>query len=151
MVEKSAIGLTDEPFEMVVERGKVREFARATKSRNASYAGAPGDTPVSPGTFLAAAAFWQPPESNPLVSSGIDLRRVLHGEQEFVFHGPPPTVGQVLAGVSRIDSIREKAGKRGGTMTFCEIVTEFRANDRLVAEARSTIIETSQPAQDPSR
>ena len=41
MVDKSVIGTTDEPFPRTVERGKVREFARATKSVN------PGSTRFS--------------------------------------------------------------------------------------------------------
>ena len=37
MVDKSAIGATDDPFTMVVEYGKIREFARATMSTHADY------------------------------------------------------------------------------------------------------------------
>ncbi len=37
MANKEAIGATDQPFEMLVERGKIREFARATKSQNPAY------------------------------------------------------------------------------------------------------------------
>ena len=32
MVDKSAVGATDDPFTMTIERGKIREFARATMS-----------------------------------------------------------------------------------------------------------------------
>ena len=36
-------------------------------------------------------------------------------------------------------------GKRGGTMTFVEVVTEYRdMAGTVVAESRSTVIETSQ-------
>ena len=37
MVDKSAVGETGEAFDLTVERGKVREFARATKSENPEY------------------------------------------------------------------------------------------------------------------
>ena len=37
MVNKGAVGQTGEAFEMLVERGKEREFARATKSQNPEY------------------------------------------------------------------------------------------------------------------
>ena len=44
---------------------------------------------------------------------------------------------------TRVEDILEKEGRRGGTMTFVITVTEFRDDDgRLVAEARSTAIET---------
>jgi len=73
-----------------------------------------------------------------------DFERVLHGEQEFRFHGEPPRAGTVLEGRARLDRAYEKEGRRGGTMTIVEIVTEFRdASGRLVAEAISTSIETS--------
>ena len=75
----------------------------------------------------------------------MDLRRLLHGGQEYVFHGPPPRAGVELTMQTRVDKIYEKEGKRGGTMTFVETVTEFRDPDgKLVAEARSTAIETGQ-------
>ena len=45
-----------ETFEIDVERGKVREFARATLSRNPAYLD--GRRPVSPATFLMTTAFW---------------------------------------------------------------------------------------------
>ncbi len=52
----------------------------------------------------------------------------------------------MLECVTRVDKMYEKPGKRGGTMVFTELVTEYRSPDgRLVAEARSTGIETSKP------
>jgi hypothetical protein len=51
----------------------------------------------------------------------------------------------VLTAESRIDRIFEKEGKRGGTMTFVEVVTEYRDDSgAVVAASRSTVIETSQ-------
>jgi hypothetical protein len=143
-LDKSLEGRTGEPFTMAVELGKIREFARATKSRNAAYEGQPGDTPVIPATFLASSAFWQSADSSALGGVALNWERILHGEQEFVFHGPPPRAGDVLTGVSRIDRVYEKTGKRGGSMTFLQEVVEFRdESGRLVAESRSTAIETS--------
>ena len=42
-MDESLVGRTGEPFTMVVELGKIREFARATKSRNPAYDGEPGE------------------------------------------------------------------------------------------------------------
>jgi hypothetical protein len=144
-MSESLEGRQGEPFRMVVELGKIREFARATKSTNPEYDGAPGDTPVCPGTFLISSVFWQTPESNPWAGIERNYERILHGEQEFIFHGEPPRAGTVLTGQTRIDRVYTKEGKRGGTMTFTEQVTEFRdADGNLVAESRGTSIETSQ-------
>ena len=62
MVDKSAVGETGEAFDLTVERGKVREFARATKSENPEYLDAAD--PVSEPTFLVSSVFWAPPGAN---------------------------------------------------------------------------------------
>jgi len=141
MADKAAIGITEDPYEMVVERGKIREFARATQSSNPAYLDDP--QPVAPPTFLTSAQFWSPPGGAAFRAAKIDLKRLLHGEQEYIFHGPPPAAGTKLTVHGRIEDIYEKEGKRGGTMTFLISVQEFRdESGRLVAEARSTAIET---------
>jgi hypothetical protein len=141
------IGRESAPFQMCVEWGKIREFARATGSRHADYLDR-RDAPVPP-TFLTTMGFWIPSDSDAaalLRDLGLDLARVLHGEEEYVFHGEPPRAGTELTVTRRVDDVFEKEGKRGGTMTFAVIVTEFRDPDgRLVAEARTTIIETAKP------
>ncbi|WP_322753448.1 FAS1-like dehydratase domain-containing protein [Frankia sp. Cas3] len=131
------------PFTMEVELGKIREFARATKSSNPDYLTT--DVPVSPATFLASAAFWTGPENTPPMEELGDMARLLHGEQEFVFHGEPPRAGTRLVGQTRIGASYEKQGRRGGSMRFVELLTEFRTPEgRLVAEAKSTAIVTGQ-------
>jgi len=144
MVDTSAIGTTDEPFTMPIERGKIREFARATMSSAPEYR-----DPVAPipPTFLTTVSFWSPPGESVFSKVKMDLRRLLHGGQEYRFHGPPPTAGTELTVQTRVADIYEKEGRRGGTMTFVVTVTEFRdASGALVAEARSTAIETGKPA-----
>jgi hypothetical protein len=127
---------------MVVERGKIREFAAAMQSQNPAYL---GPEPIVPPTFLMSSPLWAP--EGALVDVGFDRRRLLHGEQEFVFHGPPPRAGQVLKVVDRLEDQYEKPGKRGGMMRFAVVVTEYRSEDgTLVAEARKTLIETAPKA-----
>jgi hypothetical protein len=144
MVDTSAVGTTDEPFPMTVERGKIREFAKATMSENPDYLERESP-PIEP-TFLTSVSFWSPPGRSVFSKVKIDLRRLLHGGQEYIFHGPPPHAGEELSVQTRVDEIYEKEGKRGGTMTFVVTVTEFRdASGTLRAEARSTAIETGKP------
>jgi N-terminal half of MaoC dehydratase len=147
MADQSLVGATDEPFAMTVERGKIREFARATMSTNPEYLAEA--VPVSPPTFLTSAAFWSPPGNSIFSKVKLDLRRVLHGGVEYVFHGPPPAAGTELTAQTRVAEIYEKDGKRGGTMTFVVSVQEFRdASGTVVAEARNTTIETAKPPSD---
>lgn len=147
MIDESGIhesGDDSKTFELDVERGKVREFARATLSRNPAYLDA--RAPVSPATFLMSTAFWGGGINKIMDELGLDLTRLLHGGQEFVFHGPPPRAGTHLVGAMHVDADYEKEGRRGGTMRFVEVVTEYRDDaGSLVAEARNTLIETARP------
>ncbi|MBV6760730.1 MULTISPECIES: FAS1-like dehydratase domain-containing protein [Rhodococcus] len=127
---------------MPVERGKIREFAKATMSDNQAYQGA---NPVIPPTFLTTAGFfWQTAESKEAGAHGLDPKRTLHAEQEYIFHGEPPRAGDELTAQARILDRYTKEGRRGGTLTFVETVVEFRdKTGRLVAEQRSTGVQTS--------
>jgi hypothetical protein len=127
-------------FEMIVEVGKIREFARATKSASPDHQ---GWAPIAPTTFLTVASLWMGPENSPLAGD-LNLERVLHGAEEFIFHGKTPAAGDRLVGRARITDVYEKQGRRGGSMQFIEMVHEYRDPDgRLVAEVRSTMIETA--------
>jgi hypothetical protein len=127
-------------FDLIVEQGKVREFAAATHSQLAAYNGA--DATVPP-TFLTSRSFWAASDTG-RPDVGFDRKRMLHAEQEYVFHGPPPRVGDQLRVASHIAETYEKTGKRGGKMRFAVIRTEFCDQDgRLVAEEFSTVLETA--------
>jgi N-terminal half of MaoC dehydratase len=145
VVNKEMVGRQGPRFEMHVERGKIREFARATGSSSPEYLDAPDA--VVPPTFLTTVVFWQPPEAADLYRAvDIDLRRLLHGEQEFLFTGAPPSAGTVLHAETVVEEIYEKEGRRGGVMTFVVMRTDFTdANGTIVAQSRSTAIETGRP------
>lgn len=149
MVDKAALGAVGAPFMMDIERGKIHELARAVRSDDPAYF--TGDHPVVPPTFLTTMFFWEElvPESNPWKLVRMDQKRGMHAEQEYIFHGPPPKAGTRLSCQSKITEIYEKAGRRGGTLTFAIMVTEFRdESGRLVAEARLTGVETAKPPEE---
>jgi hypothetical protein len=137
------VGREGKPYRMVVEMGKIREFARAVSSDNPEYF---SEAPVSPPTFLASAGLWADGPENAPWGEGVNLERVVHGEQEYVFHGAPPAAGERLSVQTRVDRIYDKEGRRGGRMRFAELVTEYRdvESGALRAESRSTLIETGQ-------
>ena len=58
-------------------------------------------------------------------TANFDLRRILHGEQDFEFL-KPILVGDVLTGTSRIADVYEKEGGRGGKMTFMVTEIEYK-------------------------
>jgi hypothetical protein len=131
------------PFKMHVELGKIREFARATKSKNPEYL--EGENPVAPTTFLCTAGFWMPQAATPAGDPGSGYERILHGGTEYTFYGPPPKAGTVLYVSSKPGPSWEKTGRRGGAMKFSESIMEYRdETGTLVAETRNTVIVTEQ-------
>ena len=144
MVDKSKVGLTDEPTEMPIERGKIREFAIACMTRNPEYvetqdAGRRADVPDH-GELLDERV-----RRRRSRRSGSTCAACCTAARSTSSTGRRRAPATELTMQTRVDKIYEKEGKRGGTMTFVETVTEFRDPDgKLVAEARSTAIETGQ-------
>jgi acyl dehydratase len=138
-VDKSLIGVWGPETTMRVEVGKIREFAKAVKDPNPAYA---GDEPIAPPTFLMTISHWIGDLGKTRSAVKLDYRRLLHGEQDFEYVRPI-RAGDVLTCRSRTKEVFEKAGKRGGTMTFIIGETEYR-NQRgeIVAYTRNTAIET---------
>ncbi len=145
-MNKGEIGNTGTPVTMHVERGKIREFARAIKDDNPiyfdeAYATHAAGGIVPPPTFTMTLGFWDDGRSRPLLT--YDVRRLLHGEQEFEYLAPIHA-GDVLTATAHVADVYEKAGSRGGTMTFGVLETTF-TNQRgeKVLLSRSTLIETA--------
>jgi hypothetical protein len=140
--DTQAAGEEAPAFTMPLERGKIREFAVATGSSADEYLTDP--YPVIPPTFLRTAAFWTPPDARSLLEGiKLDLRRVLHGEQEYTFFGPPPRAGAELAVTQRLGSVTRKQGKRGGEMLIVEIINDFAdESGKVVVRSRQTLIQT---------
>lgn len=129
-----------------VDRSKVREFARALGDPDPVYtdvdaARAAGfsDIPVPP-TFVVSSAHWR--EEDNIATLGLDLRRVLHGECGWEYHGPV-VVGDELTASRRVSGVSTREGRRGGTMTMVSIETDF-TNQRgeLVVRQTDVLVET---------
>jgi hypothetical protein len=72
----------------------------------------------------------------------------LHAEQHFEYHRTL-RAGDVLTSSSHSGSTWQKEGRRGGTMTFSEFVTEYRdADGSPVVTARTVSVRISRPAED---
>jgi hydroxyacyl-ACP dehydratase HTD2-like protein with hotdog domain len=127
-----------------VERGKIWEFARACLNNSDAYN---ADDAVAPPTFPRTISFWtQPNRGEQRGRERMDMRRVLHGEQEFEYIRPL-RAGDVLTTTSEVKDTYEKEGKRGGTMQFVVTETTFKdQNGEVVAYARGTTIQTGKPA-----
>ncbi len=135
------------PFPFLVEAGKVREFAHATRSNNPAFVG-DGGVQISPPTFTVRAMYLAGIDES-VRDPGRDRARTMHAEQEFIFLGPPPRVGDVLTAVQRTGPVVVKVGRRGGDMTFVEIDTDFFDEvGNVVVETRFTAVQVSQVPTD---
>ena len=120
-INKGVIGKESPPFVVTVERGKIKEFARALGDENPLYvddrvgqASAWGDI-IAPPTFMTT--FRDGADSGAFLRElGTDISRVLHGEQEFELYRPIRP-GETFVCRSKVLDVYEKTG-RSGPMAF---------------------------------
>ena len=149
-MDKDAIGRTGVPVTMRVEHGKIREFARAIKDDNPvyfdeDYARKEAGGIMPPPTSTMPVALWNDGGGRPLLD--MDLRRLLHGGQEFEFV-KPIHAGDIVTAQTRVADVYTKPGKRGGEMTFAVTETELKnQHGEVVLYSRSTLIETAKPVE----
>lgn len=73
---------------------------------------------------------------------GDNSARMLHAEQQYIYH-QPIRPGDELTVTTRRGNSWEKEGRRGGTMAFSEVITEYRdQNGELVVTATSVGVTT---------
>jgi len=130
-VNKDVKGKEYPPFTVTVERGKIKEFARAIGDLSPFYlddavgrASEWGDI-VAPPTFPIMFRDENADTGVMLRDLGVDISRILHGEQEFE-HFKPIRPGETYLCRSRVTDIYEKAG-RSGAMAF--VVREMTVTD----------------------
>jgi acyl dehydratase len=130
------------PITAEVERGRLRFFAKAIGQTDPVYSDLEAakqaghtDLPVPP-TFFFSMELDSPDAFGYIAGLGIDLRRVLHGEQSFTYHS------MVHAGetVTLRPRIVDVFSKKGGAMEFLVKQTDITRDGELVAEATATII-----------
>ncbi len=127
-IDKSVKSKEFPPFAVTVERGKIKEFARAIGDPSPFYlddavgrASEWGDI-IAPPTF---ATTFREDSGTLLKELGIDISRVLHGEQEFE-HFKPIRPGETYLCRSKVVDVYEKTG-RSGPMGF--VVRETAVTD----------------------
>lgn len=147
MVDKSIIGTEMGGSKMVVERGKVMEFARAILDENPAYF---EEDPPIPLTYTMAIAHWPLPsgggQGSKLADLGLNLLKILHAGQEYEYLGEIK-VGDTLTSRSVISDTYEKEGKAGGTMLFITSETTFtNQRNEDVLKSRTILVQTSKAA-----
>ena len=143
-INKGVLGKEFPPFVVTIERGKIKEFARALGDGNPLYlddrvgqASEWGDI-IAPPTFMTT--FRDGADSGAFLHElGTDISRLLHGEQEFEIHRQMRP-GETYLCRSKVVDITEKSG-RSGAMAFItrETAVTDDANE-LVAKMRSVTV-----------
>ncbi|NGY04102.1 MaoC family dehydratase N-terminal domain-containing protein [Solimonas terrae] len=143
MIDRSLVNHELTASTMLMERGRLKFFAKAIGETDAIYfdeaaaraAGHP-DLPVPP-TFLFGAELDSGGLEKLMQLLKLDLRKLLHGEQEFTYHRMA-YAGDCITVRSTITDIYDK---KGGALEF--VVKQSRATnqrDELVAELRAVLV-----------
>jgi acyl dehydratase len=140
-INKSIVGKEMPPFVVTVERGKIKEFARALGDLNPFYlddrvggASEFGDI-IAPPTFLTTFRDESADSGAFFRELGTDISRVLHGEQEFELHRPIRP-GETFLCRSKVIDVYERTGKSGPMAFVVRETSVTDATNEIVATAR---------------
>jgi acyl dehydratase len=142
-IDKSIKGKEYPPYVVTVERGKIKEFARAIGDLSPFYlddavghASEWGDI-IAPPTFPTT---FREDSGTLLRDLGVDISRLLHGEQEFE-HLKPIRPGETYLCRSKIVDVYAKTG-RSGPMAFVvrETAVTDADNEVVVIMRQTTVI-----------
>ena len=144
-VNKDVKGKEYPPFTVTVERGKIKEFARAIGDLSPFYlddavgrASEWGDI-VAPPTFPITFRDESADTGVMLRDLGVDISRILHGEQEFE-HFKPIRPNETYLCRSRVADIYEKSGRSGAMAFVVREMTVTDGDNDIVCLVRSTTV-----------
>lgn len=150
MVNEGVVGKEFPAFEFPIEKGKIKEFARALGDKNPvytdeEYARKLGFRSIpAPPTFTASFLHHVPDENfmmNLMKEMGISVATSVHGESEFEYI-KPICAGDVLTVRFKITDLYRKEGKRGGKMNFITVEATYTNQEgELVQRDRMLFIE----------
>jgi acyl dehydratase len=147
MADHSKVGKEYAPIVWEVERGKIRELAKAIGDPNPIYADREAalgegykDMPAPP-TFLTVPMMWSTSMPAVINDLAINFMMVLHGEEEYEYY-QEIYPGDVITARPKVASIEEKVSKSGKKMDLVTVELLY-VNQRgeKVAKARSLLIE----------
>jgi acyl dehydratase len=143
MLDKSKIGHEFPSFDVEIEAGRLRFFAKAIGEKNPIYidekaAKAAGYPAIpAPPTFMFSVDL-EGPELLPVLQLlELDIGRVLHGSQEFEYFG------QIYAGdrITQQSNISDIYDKKGGALEFVVQQSSYtNQNNELVGKAQQTLV-----------
>ena len=136
------VGKEYPPYAVTVERGRIKDFARAIGDLNPFYLddevgrASPWGDVIAPPTFPIS---FRDESGDLLRDIGTDVSRLLHGEQEFeIFE--PLRPGETYLCRSKIVDQYEKTGKTGPMGFVVRETAVTDANNEIVAKMRSVTV-----------
>jgi acyl dehydratase len=147
MADLSKVGTEYSPIVWEVERGKIREFARAIGDPNPVYLDRDAavragyrDTPAPP-TFLTVPMMWCDKMPGVIEDLKINFLMVLHGEEEYEYYREVYP-GDVIMGTPRVTRMEEKTSKSGARMDMITLEVLYTDQQGVpVARSRSLLVE----------
>ena len=144
MIDPKIIGKEYPEFSFEIEKGKIREFAKAIGDKNPVYydedaareAGLEGLAmpPTFPIVFALAGGL-----ANAMIDLKVDMSKVLHSGQEYEYIKPVKP-GDTVTGTMKIANVFEKSGK-GGVMDFILFETTYvNQNNEKVLLDKCTLL-----------
>lgn len=130
MIDHKFIGYEMPTHKVEVEKGQLRFFAKVTGQNDPIYSDeaaaiAAGHKSLpAPPTFMFSLDLAQEEPFKLFSVLGVDLNRILHGEQKFKYH-KPIYAGDTIKLESRISDIYDK---KNGALEF--IVQDFKATNQ---------------------
>lgn len=141
-IDASAVGRAQADLTVTVERGRLRFFAKAIGETDPTYidvdaarSAGHNDLPVPP-TFFFSLDLERPNPFAYLTDLGVDLRRVLHGEQGFTYHAMAHAGDELTLR----SSITDLYTRKGGALEFVVRETEVTRSGEPVATLRNVAV-----------
>jgi acyl dehydratase len=138
-MNKDTVGRKAEPFEMVIERSKIRELALATKCDHPAFLR--DVPPLAPPTFFTTMFGWMNPENDPWSFLDINPNRSVQVSQAYEFPEGPLRAGLHLVAQARVASIERRTGRSGRDADYVDIETDFISDDSVVVRSRLSVAE----------
>ncbi len=147
MADLSKVGTEYPPIIWEVERGKIKELAKAIGDpdpvyldKEAAIAEGYEDTPAPP-TFLTVPMMWCDKMPAIINDLKINFMMVLHGEEEYEYY-QKIYQGDVITGTPKVVKMEEKTSKSGAKMDMITMeVLYTNQRGEKVAKARSLLVE----------
>ena len=147
MFDTSKIGQSFAPFTIEVQHNKIHELTTAIgdnnpvyHSREAAQAAGFVDVPISPTTPTMFSFWGNQQRGSSLTDVGIDVARILHGEEEYEYL-KPIYPNDVLTGITTLINGKNRRGSNGSSMDILTLETRYvNQHDQHVLITHTTIV-----------